>query len=81
MPERRGKYGVLSKEDMRSIIKKAHEECKKEVTFSRHTIGGTLGGMTRVSLRRSRADYLGCVRKKIQEQVDAKLKEIIGRPT
>jgi hypothetical protein len=77
-PRRLGKYGVLSKEVMREIIRKAHEACKREVAFARHDIGGTFGGKPRVSLRRSRSAYITCIRTKIQEAVDAKLKELIG---
>jgi hypothetical protein len=77
-PRKLGKYGVLSREVMREIIRKAHEACKREVTFARHVIGGTFGGNPRVSLRRSRSAYITCVKTKIQQAVDEKLRELAG---
>jgi hypothetical protein len=75
-PRRLGKYGVLSREIIRDFIKKAHEECRKKIKFVRHEIGGKLGGRPRVSLRRSREEYIGCIRDMIRELVDKKLEEL-----
>jgi hypothetical protein len=77
-PSRLGKYGVLDKDTMREIIKKAHEACRVEIKFKRHDIGGKYGGKARVSLRRSREDYVKCLKEKIQKAVDEKLKELTG---
>ncbi len=67
-------YGTVPKSEMINFIKKAHEACRKEVAVSRHDVGGTLGGSRRRVIRRSRADYLECIRRKVQEQVDNFLK-------
>jgi hypothetical protein len=71
--ERKGKYGVLDKETMKTLIKEAHALCKTKVKFSRHEIGGTAGGLKRRSLRRDRASYLGCIREVITKVIDAML--------
>jgi hypothetical protein len=71
--EKKGKYGVLDKDTMKSLIKEAHALCKAKVKFSRHEIGGTEGGMKRRSLRRSRKAYLGCIREVITKVIDAML--------
>jgi hypothetical protein len=65
------KRGYLTRATMASIIKEAHEECKKEVPVTSHK---TPAGRTR--LGKDRSAYLGCLQKKIRLKVYEKLKAL-----
>ena len=59
-------YRFISREELRELLKRAHEECKREVPLTVHRTGKK---RERTVLTRPRDEYLACIRRKILEEI------------
>lgn len=62
--------GFVSKEQVKSWLKEAHDHCKREVPITRHPVGK--GG--RFKWGRNREAYLECIRAYISKKMEDALK-------
>jgi len=60
----------FTREELADLLKKAHEECKKEVPLTVHQIGTK---RKRTVLMRRADAYRSCIKKKIVEALKSKL--------
>lgn len=76
MPEKtymRTVYRLFTREELSEMLKRAHEECKREVPLSYHRIGVK---RKRPIIARNREQYLACIRRKIDEEIKKRLESM-----
>jgi len=59
-------YRFLSREELQTLLKRAHDECKREVPLTVHRTGKK---RARTVLTRPRDAYLACIKRKILEEL------------
>jgi hypothetical protein len=59
-------YRFLDREELRTLLKRAHEECKREVPLTVHQTGKK---RSRTVQTRKRDEYLACIKRKIYEEL------------
>lgn len=66
-------YRIMSREEVQGLFKRAHEACRNQIKPMRHEIGGTFGGSKRRVIARPRGEYIACIKRFIDEEVNRRL--------
>jgi len=66
-------YRIMTREEVQGLFKKAHEACKDQLKPTRHEIGGRYGGSKRKVISRPRGEYIACIKRFIDEEVNRRL--------
>jgi Mg2+ and Co2+ transporter CorA len=64
---------LLTRDEMRDLLKRAHAHCKTAVKLKRHSIGKK---RPRTVVFRSREEYLACIKSFIDKELEEKAKAL-----
>lgn len=67
------RYTLFTQEEFRELLRRAHEECKREVPITAHRIGKN---KKRLMISHPRQQYLACIKRKIEEAIKERIQSV-----
>ncbi len=66
------RFTLFTQEEFRELLRRAHEECNREVPITAHRIGKR----GRLMIAHPRQQYLACIRRKIEEAIKSRIQSV-----